>query len=314
VAESVRWDCRTLAPKHNLSAGVRLADVAGTMMVYDYESLLEVPWDLPDAGTDLSEWSFSLPLALPLTGSQYLLLPAMSPAERVRFASAAAAVWPTEERTSARSGQIPRVSPTPNGPIPLEVPGDLAVSAWSNPAALPRAWIVHDLVCWPPLTGRDPRALRLRNEQVLLAGEKLRDLRRSAVVETAEPPGMVPLAGDQRSPSPRTSDRGESCRVADVNPERVEIEAELTRPGLVVLADQFYPGWHLQVETAGQASRPERILQTDRVLRGVWLPAGRHRLIYRYRPATFYLGAAVSLLAWLALGAAILYRRRRLGT
>jgi uncharacterized membrane protein YfhO len=92
--------------------------------------------------------------------------------------------------------------------------------------------------------------------------------------------------------------------VVDVNPQRVEVDAELSRPGLVVLGDQYDPGWQVEVRTAGHGSRPATILRTDRVLRGVWLPAGRHHLVYAYRPTLFYLGAALSLLAWLALGLA----------
>ena len=67
---------------------------------------------------------------------------------------------------------------------------------------------------------------------------------------------------------------GESCRVLHYDPLRVKIEAELTRPGLVVLCDQFYPGWRLEVETAGQAPQEVPILRANRVMRGAWLPAG----------------------------------------
>jgi hypothetical protein len=303
LAESLRWDCRTLAPKHNLSAGVRLANVAGTMMDYDYEMLLQIPWDEAVAGRDLPDLPFSLPLGLELTGARYLLLPAMSPEDWARFAIAG--------RALARSGGL---KPTLRR---LDTPGEDMVSLWLNPAALPRAWIVHDVVTIPPLASGDPRAVRLRTEQILLAGGTLRDLRRSAVVETTVPLSLRERVGVRGSylshrnavepdalASSETSlnARAEACSVVDVNPQRVEVEAELTRPGLVVLGDQYDPGWRSEVRTAGQAGRPARILQTDRVLRGVWLPPGRHHLVFTYRPATFYLGAAISLLAWLALG------------
>jgi hypothetical protein len=304
LGESLRWDRRTLAPKHNLSAEVSLANVAGTMMDYDYEVLLQIPWDEAVAGDELRDLPFSLPLGLQLTGSRYLVLPGMSPEDRARFTS-------NVGRTLVRPGE-----PRPALRM-LDTPGELAVSLWFNPAALPRAWIVHDVVTLPPLRTGDPRAVRLRTEQILFAGGKLRDLRHSAVVETALPlslrervgvrgsdvrhgngaePGTLAASGFPENAHP------ERCSVVDVNPQRVEIEAELTRPGLVVVGDQYAPGWRLEVHTAGQAGRPAKILQTDRVLRSVWLPPGRHRLIYTYRPVTFYLGAAISLLAWLALG------------
>ena len=288
LAESLRWDCRTLAPKHNLSTGVRLTDVAGTMMVYDYEVLLEIPREQFTIDGDLPNLPFVLPLGLQLTGARYLVLPAMSPKDEARFASSPLVVTWWQSR-----------------PTRLDTPGEEAASLWLNPAALPRAWIVHSVEDgWRPMTMDDPRAVRDRIEHVLHSWGRLRDLRRSAVVETTEPrdawrtPRSVPG-------KPPGNDDAETCRVVDVNPQRVEVEAELTRPGLVVLGDQCYPGWQLEVCTAGQAGRSAKVLQTDRVLRGVWLPPGRHRLIYTYRPASFYAGAAISLLAWLALGVAI---------
>ena len=97
------------------------------------------------------------------------------------------------------------------------------------------------------------------------------------------------------------AESGESCRVVCYEPARVEIEAVLTRPGQVILCDQFYPGWQLAVETAGQAGRAVPIVQAHRVMRGAELPAGRHRLVYRYRPASLIWGGLGSGLGWLAI-------------
>jgi uncharacterized membrane protein YfhO len=76
-----------------------------------------------------------------------------------------------------------------------------------------------------------------------------------------------------------------------------------------VLAEQFYPGW--VVEANGQ---PTQIVRTHHVMRGVRLPAGEHRLVYRYRPAAFYWGAGVSLCGWtmlLVVALAVASRRMR---
>jgi len=97
--------------------------------------------------------------------------------------------------------------------------------------------------------------------------------------------------------------RDESCRIVHYDPLRVEIEAELARPGMLVLADQFYPGWRLDVETMGQGTGEIPIVCVDGVLRGASLPAGKHRLIYRYQPASFLWGAITSAAAWFALAA-----------
>jgi len=91
--------------------------------------------------------------------------------------------------------------------------------------------------------------------------------------------------------------------VVRYGPSCVEIEAELRRPGLVVLCDQFYPGWRLEVDTPGERTREVPILRVSRAMRGAWLGAGRHRLVYRYRPASFLWGAWLSGIGWIALAA-----------
>jgi hypothetical protein len=105
----------------------------------------------------------------------------------------------------------------------------------------------------------------------------------------------------------------ESCEVVGYGPMHVEIAAELAEPGMVVLAEQFYPGWRAEVCAEGQAGRPVEIERTRQVMRGVWLPAGRHRIVCRYRPASILLGAVLSGVAWLAVtawGIVVVVRRR----
>jgi hypothetical protein len=97
---------------------------------------------------------------------------------------------------------------------------------------------------------------------------------------------------------------GESCRVTRYEPSLVEIAARLGSPGLVILRDQFYPGWRLEVETAGQGWCEVPIVRTDQVMRGAWLPAGEHRLVYRYRPKSILWGAMLSGFAWIGLAVA----------
>jgi uncharacterized membrane protein YfhO len=82
----------------------------------------------------------------------------------------------------------------------------------------------------------------------------------------------------------------------DDDPQRVELTAVLETPGLVVVADVFYPGWTLTVD-----GRPAPILRTNRAMRGVALPAGTHQLVFRYEPWSFRIGIGLSLLGLLAL-------------
>ncbi len=101
----------------------------------------------------------------------------------------------------------------------------------------------------------------------------------------------------------------ETCRIETYEPQRVVLDLRLASPGLVVLADLFYPGWELTVDD-GSAVRPAEILRTDRVLRGVSLPAGKFRLEFRYRPAGFRYGMVISGLGWLGLVISLGYQAR----
>ena len=164
-----------------------------------------------------------------------------------------------------------------------------------RPSALPRAWIVHEIDVCPPMASRAPRAIAKFTAEVAFPDRKPRDWRRTAVVETNEPLELTPS-----EPSPDS----EHCLIVAAEPSRVEIEARLSAPGLVVLSDQYYPGWEATVQADGQ-SQPVPILRTNRVMRGVLLPAGEHRIVYEFRPKSVLAGAIVSGLTTLALASGL---------
>lgn len=92
----------------------------------------------------------------------------------------------------------------------------------------------------------------------------------------------------------------ESARIVVCEPERVEVEATLTAPGYLVLTDAFYPGWRAWVDDV-----EVEMLPADLLFRAVWLEAGVHRVVFRFRPRSLYLGAGVSLLALIGWGVAV---------
>ena len=97
-------------------------------------------------------------------------------------------------------------------------------------------------------------------------------------------------------PDPR-GERGKPmlvARLAEDAPERVVAEVTTANPGLLVVTDLHYPGW-----IAEEEGRRLPLLRADGFFRAVALPAGTHRVVFRYRPLAFYAGAAVSVLALL---------------
>ena len=80
-------------------------------------------------------------------------------------------------------------------------------------------------------------------------------------------------------------------------PERVVVKVKLQAPGYLVLADAFYPGWEVRSVSKG----PLPILKAWGFFRAVALPAGSDVIEFLYRPLSFYIGALISAVAFLAL-------------
>jgi uncharacterized membrane protein YfhO len=72
-------------------------------------------------------------------------------------------------------------------------------------------------------------------------------------------------------------------------PERVEIDVQAERPGLLVLSDTYFPGWRAWVDDV-----ETEILRANGLFRAVALSAGVHRVRFEYRPASLRFGAALS--------------------
>lgn len=108
-------------------------------------------------------------------------------------------------------------------------------------------------------------------------------------------------------------DRGESSvaencdsPVVTTDMSATEVEQTLTAcaAGAVVLADSWYPGWSVEVD-----GQPAEALRAWGFLRAVRVGPGEHRISWRYQPASFRLGAAISAMALLGL-LGVLMRKR----
>ncbi len=80
-----------------------------------------------------------------------------------------------------------------------------------------------------------------------------------------------------------------------VGPERILLDVAVDGPAFVVVSETFAPGWQATVD-----GQPAPLLRTDHALMGVPLPAGARRVEISYRPASFTLGAVLSVLGLLA--------------
>jgi membrane protein YfhO len=116
------------------------------------------------------------------------------------------------------------------------------------------------------------------------------DAANQAVVETA----------DLRLPADASSST--NVRVVDRTNTNLTLNASLARPGLLVVSEGYYPGWQAEVDGVAAA-----IVPTNGMMRGVVLPAGEHRIVFRFRSRAI---AAGFLLSGLAIVVTIAARRR----
>jgi hypothetical protein len=165
--------------------------------------------------------------------------------------------------------------------------GTTATSIYENRRAFPRAWLAHSVEVEP-----DPAARPARLTDPTF------DARNTALLPAPLPAGQ-PLPAE---PPPSAEDTVTITRYAG---ETVEIATSSPAAGVLVLADQAFPGW---TATVDGATTP--LYLADHALRGVYVPAGRHSVRFSYEPLSFWLGAVLTGLALLISGV-LLGRGRR---
>jgi hypothetical protein len=117
-----------------------------------------------------------------------------------------------------------------------------------------------------------------------------------------------PVPGIPQSTSAKPA-AGTSATLRSYGAEHIVIDATAARRSLLVLTDDYYPGWTATVD--GRSVPLERV---DYLLRGVALGPGHHTIELRYAPTSWTVGWIISLVALLgvlaAVGTAVFARRR----
>jgi hypothetical protein len=121
---------------------------------------------------------------------------------------------------------------------------------------------------------------------------------RAEVVLDAQPEIPLPAGGAAR--------RGEEAGIVRYAPGEVVVMCRLEEAGILFLGDVWFPGWEVSVDGS-----PGRIHRANYAFRGVALARGTHRVVFRYRPASFRHGAVVSIAALALVAAALAAAARR---
>ncbi len=100
---------------------------------------------------------------------------------------------------------------------------------------------------------------------------------------------------------------GAEAKGARFEPNRIEIQTRNSQDGLLCVSEIYYRGWEAWID--GKRAPVEKVNYT---LRGVFVPAGNHRVEFVYRAHSFRNGAVWSLLGLLLLfGGAVVARINR---
>ena len=266
-SEVLGWDVNTLRAKYHMTndptGQIQLLESHGSMMPADLRELIYIGRYRGFLRSDRTPEPNTHMLSY--LSVQYVLLP--------------------------RDSQLPAGS---GSPVSLDdPPDDLTVLKLQNPQ--PPAWIVHQVATIAPADRRWPNALREHASNVFFPDNTVRPLSGVGVVELP--------AGEEHPKSEATADISqESCQVISYGPTRVELAVSMTAAGLVVMSDRFDPGWTAQIQsTQDGSSKTAKIWRTNMVMRGIFMPAGNHRLILQYRPRTVGWGLLLSCLSLLGV-------------
>jgi len=144
------------------------------------------------------------------------------------------------------------------------------LSIYENKNALPRAFFAS-------------RVVEVSNHADAI--ESLRASANAVVIESANAGAQgIDNASQARQTSPSQATIIEDMR------NRVVIETQNEDSGMLVLSDNYYPGWSASVDGA-----PAEIFRANCTMRAVNVPAGRHMVSFVFMPATFKASVYLSL-------------------
>ena len=166
----------------------------------------------------------------------------------------------------SRTGAHTSITVSPRGDFRRIHSGDVKVYRREN--APGRAWLVHGA---QPVAD-DTAAL------ALLADPGF------------DPRSSVAIKGNAAFSPPAAATAGEHVAVIAYEAERIVLQAQVSSPGYLVVADAYYPGWQATVD-----GRPATIQQANLMFRAIRLEPGAHEVRLSYRPAGWLPGLAISL-------------------
>ncbi len=150
---------------------------------------------------------------------------------------------------------------------------DIDVQIYQNENVLPRAFVVYNVA----------NVSNFNDSLAQLASPSI-DLKQTAVVENLpdELANSINKNGQQMQ-----ADAGGAKLISS---GELDVEVTMHAAGLLVVSEQYYPGWKASID-----GKPAPIYAVDGIFRGVFLEKGSHLVKFTYRPASFIIGAFISI-------------------
>jgi uncharacterized membrane protein YfhO len=122
------------------------------------------------------------------------------------------------------------------------------------------------------------------------------------------------LVSDASLPAPKPGATNQNCTPVEINPNykpmRVELEADVKAPSVLMLADRFNPKWQVEVD-----GKPAKLLRCNFIMRGVHLEPGKHEVVFHFVTNLHALYVSLSAIGFaLVLGCTLAFTGKRGGT
>jgi hypothetical protein len=104
--------------------------------------------------------------------------------------------------------------------------------------------------------------------------------------------------------APRPPDTGSRIIRSHFATNEIEVVYETTEPAILVLSEQYYPGWKATID-----GKPSKLYRANYLLRAVEAPAGKHVVRLRFRPTGLTIGLPISLTVLIGIFVALIKLR-----
>ena len=151
----------------------------------------------------------------------------------------------------------------------LAFDGDPAVNIYENAKVLPRAFIVNDM----RIVANHAAAFDAIH------------------ADNFDPARVVVLEKPNVAEQSTVNTQQSTVAITGYGPNEIVLETNASSAGVLVLSEVFYPGWKAWVD-----NQETPVLRANYLFRAIELPAGTHRVRFKYEPGTFMVGVGLTLL------------------